>query len=134
MSESSLILSLPRREREVFELLVTAGQATAGELLEGMRDPPSYSAVRALLARLEGRGVIERRAPSGGASGPSIVYAPVPQKAELREGALKSMISTFFGGSAAAAATALLGMSRDLSADDIDKLQDMIDRQKREAG
>ncbi|MEO0500523.1 MAG: BlaI/MecI/CopY family transcriptional regulator [Pseudomonadota bacterium] len=125
MSKSPTLAALPRRERELFELLVTAGRATAAELHDAMPDPPSYSAVRALLARLEGRGLIRRQR-----SRPSIQYAPVPQKAALREGALKSVVSTFFQGSPVAAATALLGMGRDLSPDEIETLQALIDRQR----
>ncbi len=52
-----MIDSLPRREREIFELLCSAGEATAAEIRAAMKDPPSYSAVRTLLARLEARGV-----------------------------------------------------------------------------
>ena len=56
-----MIDSLPRREREIFELLCSAGEATAAEMRAAMQDPPSYSAVRTLLARLEARGVIKHR-------------------------------------------------------------------------
>ena len=56
-----MIDSLPRREREIFELLCSAGEATAAEIRSAMQDPPSYSAVRTLLARLEARGVIKHR-------------------------------------------------------------------------
>ena len=48
-----MIDSLPRREREIFELLCSAGEATAAEIRAAMQEPPSYSAVRTLLARLE---------------------------------------------------------------------------------
>jgi predicted transcriptional regulator len=47
-----MIDSLPRREREIFEILCSAGEATAADVREAMADPPSYSAVRTLLARL----------------------------------------------------------------------------------
>ena len=57
-----MIDSLPRRERELFELLCSAGEATAAELRTAMKDPPSYSAVRTLLARLEARGEEEKQA------------------------------------------------------------------------
>ena len=112
-----MIDSLPRREREIFELLCSAGEATAAEVRAAMKDPPSYSAVRTLLARLEGRGVIKHRVDDQ-----TYVYKSVPQPAKIRESALKSMVRTFFDGSAASAATALLGLTRNLSADEAEAL------------
>ena len=112
-----MIDSLPRREREIFELLCSAGEATAAEVRAAMKDPPSYSAVRTLLARLEGRGFVKHRV-----ADQAYVYKSVPQPAKLRESALKSMVKTFFDGSAANAATALLGLTKSLSPDEAEAL------------
>jgi predicted transcriptional regulator len=112
-----MIDSLPRREREIFELLCSAGEATAAGIRAAMQDPPSYSAVRTLLARLEARGVIKHRV-----ADQTYVYKSVPQPAKIRESALKSMVRTFFDGSAASAATALLGLTGKLSADEAEAL------------
>jgi predicted transcriptional regulator len=112
-----MIDSLPRREREIFELLCSAGEATAAGIRAAMQDPPSYSAVRTLLARLEARGAIRHRVDDQ-----TYVYKSVPQPAKIRESALKSMVRTFFDGSAASAATALLGLTRNLSADEAEAL------------
>ena len=117
-----MIDSLPRRERELFELLCSAGEATAAELRAAMKDPPSYSAVRTLLARLEARGVIKHRTVDQ-----AYVYQSATQPAKVRETAMKQMVRTFFDGSAANAATALLGLTRSLSSDEIDALQRAID-------
>ena len=118
-----MIDSLPRRERELFELLCSAGEATAAELRAAMKDPPSYSAVRTLLARLEARGVIRHRTVDQ-----AYVYKSAAQPAKVRETAMNQMVRTFFDGSAANAATALLGLTRSLSADEIDALQQAIDQ------
>ena len=112
-----MIDSLPRREREIFELLCSAGEATAAEVRATMQDPPSYSAVRTLLARLEARGVIKHRV-----ADQAYVYSSVKQPAKVRESALKSMVRTFFDGSAANAATALLGLTKSLSSDEAEAL------------
>jgi predicted transcriptional regulator len=117
-----MIDSLPRRERELFELLCSAGEATAAELRAAMKDPPSYSAVRTLLARLEARGVIKHRTVDQ-----AYVYQSATQPAKVRETAMNQMVRTFFDGSAASAATALLGLTKSLSADEIDALQRAID-------
>ena len=120
-----MIDSLPRREREIFELLCSAGEATAAEMRAAMKDPPSYSAVRTLLARLEARGLVKHRV-----ADQAYVYKSVPQPAKVRETAMKAMVRTFFDGSAASAATALLGLTRSLSRDEIDALQQAIDQAK----
>jgi len=120
-----LIESLPRREREIFEILVSAGEATAAEVRERMADPPSYSAVRTLLGRLEAKGVASHRTHEQ-----SYVYRIVPQRAKVREGALKQLVKTFFDGSAASAATALLGLTKSLDKDELEALQRAIDEAK----
>jgi predicted transcriptional regulator len=115
--------SLPRREREIFEIVASAGEATAVAVRAAMADPPSQSAVRTLLARLEGRGLLRHRI-----ADQAYVYRTVPQPAKVREGALRQLVRTFFNGSAAHAATALLGLSKDLERDEIEALQQAIDQ------
>src|SRR4051794_41941431 len=99
-----MIETLPRREREIFEIVCSAGEATAADVRAAMQDAPSHSAVRTLLARLEARGMLRHR-PDEQAH----VYAPVPQPAKVRLSALKQMVRTLFNGSAAPAAPALPG-------------------------
>jgi predicted transcriptional regulator len=120
-----MIDSLPRRERELFEILCSAGEATAAEIRSAMADPPSYSAVRTLLARLEQRGLVKHRSVDQ-----TYVYKSVPQASKVRESALRQMVRTFFDGSAANAATALLGLTRSLSPDEAAALQKAIEQAK----
>ena len=120
-----MIDSLPRREREIFELLCSAGKATVAEVRAAMADPPSYSAVRTLLARLEARGLVKHRSVDQ-----AYLYESVPQPAKVRESALKQMVKTFFDGSAASAATALLGLTSSLSPDEAATLRRAIDQAK----
>ena len=116
------IETLPRREREIFEIVCSAGDATAAEVRAAMSDPPSHSAVRTLLARLEAKGLLRHRL-----ADQSYVYKSVPQPAKVRESALRQMVKTFFDGSAANAATALLGLSKNLDPEELDALQRAID-------
>ena len=120
-----MIASLPRREREIFEILCSAGEATAAGIHAGMADPPSYSAVRTLLARLEARGLVKHRSVDQ-----AYLYESVPQPAKVRESALKQMVKTFFDGSAASAATALLGLTKSLSPEEAAALKRAIDEAK----
>lgn len=124
-----MIPVLPRRERELFEILAGLESATAAELRGRMIDPPSYSAVRTLLARLEGRGLVRHRE-----SEQAYVYEVVPAEVDVRASALRQMVRTLFDGSAVSAATALLGLSRDLDQAELDQLQRAIDaaREKRQ--
>ena len=117
--------SLPRREREIFEILCSRGEATAAELRSAMHEPPSYSAVRTMLARLESKGLVRHRAVEQ-----AYVYRSVPQPAKVRESALRQVVKTFFDGSAASAATALLGLTRNLSPDEAAALRRAIDEAK----
>ena len=120
-----MIDSLPRRERELFEILCSLSEATAAEIRSAMADPPSYSAVRTLLARLEQRGLVKHRSVDQ-----AYVYKSVPQASKVRESALKQMVRTFFDGSAANAATALLGLTRSLSPEEAAALQKAIEQAK----
>ena len=117
-----MIGSLPRRERELFEILCSAGEATAADLRERMIDPPSYSAVRTMLSRLAAKGLVRHRVVDQ-----TYVYRSAPQAEQVKESALRQMVKNFFDGSAASAATALLGLSRNLEADELDALQRAID-------
>lgn len=120
-----MIAGLPRREREIFEILCSAGEATAAEIRKAMADAPSHSAVRTMLARLEAKGLVRHRADDQ-----TYVYKSVPQPAKVRESALQSLVRTFFDGSAASAATALLGLSKSLRPEELEALQRAIDEAK----
>ena len=120
-----MIETLPRREREVFEVLCRLEEGTTGAVRNGLSDPLSDSAVRTLLARLEAKGLVGRRSDEG-----AHVYRPVPRPEALATGALRRMVDTFFAGSAATAATALLGLTQQLKPEEIEALQQAIDQAK----
>jgi predicted transcriptional regulator len=120
-----MIDSLPRREREIFEILCSAGEASAAEIRRAMADAPSHSAVRTMLGRLEAKGLIRHRAEEQ-----TYIYKPAIQPAKVRESALKQMVRTFFDGSPASAATALLGLTENLDIKELDALQKAIDEAK----
>lgn len=117
-----MIETLPRREREVFETLCRLEQGATSAVRAALADPLSDSAVRTLLARLEAKGLVVRETGEGG-----VVYRPAPAPETLATGALRRMVDTFFAGSAASAATALLGLSRALKPEEIEALKRAID-------
>ena len=120
-----MIQKLPRREREIFEILCAAGEASAAEIGKRMADPPSHSAVRTMLSRLEKRGLVRHRV-----SDQTYIYSSAQQPAKVRKSALQQFVRTFFEGSAAGAATALLGLSPKLTPDEVEALQRAIDAAK----
>jgi predicted transcriptional regulator len=120
-----MIDSLPRREREIFEILCSMSEATAADVRKAMADPPSHSAVRTMLGRLEAKGLVKHRSVDQ-----AYVYKSVPQASKVRESALKNLVRTFFDGSAASAATALLGLTKQLDPKELDALQRAIDEAK----
>src|SRR6478672_6557224 len=99
--------SLTRREREIMDILYRRGRATAAEVLEDMADPPSYSAVRALLRILEEHGHARHVQ-----DGPRYVYLPAVARNDARKTALSHVVTTFFDGSVEQAVAALVESSR----------------------
>lgn len=117
-----MIETLPRREREVFETLCRLETGTAGAVRAALSDPLSDSAVRTMLSRLNAKGLIARN------SGPDgYVYSPIQRTEAVAAGALQRMVDTFFAGSAASAATALLGLGQKLTPDEAAALERAID-------
>lgn len=95
---------LPRREREILDVLFASdGHASVEDIRERLADPPSYSAVRAMLAKLEAKGYVRHRE-----EGLRYVYAPITPRTKARREALHKMVRVFFGGSPSQTATALL--------------------------
>lgn len=123
-----MIDKLPPRERQVVEALYALGQGTAAEIRDHLENPPSNSAVRAMLARLEAKGFVRHRSEEQ-----RYVYAPVLARRKAEQTALQRVVSTFFNNSPARAATALLGMSETLSPAELDELEQMIARARKES-
>jgi predicted transcriptional regulator len=123
-------LALSRRERQIMDILFRLGRATAQQVLEELADAPSYSAVRAHLAVLEGKGLVGHES-----EGPRYVYFPDRDVQKERRQALRHVVQTFFAGSAAKAAAALLDDgARRMSAEDLDALMAKIERARRKDG
>jgi BlaI family transcriptional regulator, penicillinase repressor len=117
-----------RRERQIMDALHTRGQATAAEVLAALPDPPSYSAVRALLRILEEKGHLKHHR-----DGARYIYVPRVSRETASRSALRRVVSTFFQGSVTHAVAALLETSDTrLSTAEVDQLQAMIQRAKSE--
>jgi len=118
---------LSRRERQIVDILYTQGRATAAEVQAALPDPPSYSAVRAMLRILEEKGHIRHEQ-----DGPRYVYLPTVGRDRAKKTALRHVLQTFFNGSAEQALSALLDESdARLSDRELDRLAELIDRARR---
>lgn len=118
---------LSRRERQIIDILYARGRATAAEVLAALPDPPSYSAVRAMLRILEDKGHVRHEQ-----DGPRYVYLPTIGRDRAKRTALRHVIHTFFDGSAEQAISALLDSSdARLSERELDRLAKLIDQARR---
>jgi predicted transcriptional regulator len=120
--------NLSRRERQIMDIVYRFGRATAGDVLDNLDDPPSYSAVRALLRILEEKGHLRHEQ-----DGPRYVYLPTVSRDRARRSALKGMVKTFFDGSAEQAMAALLDLSvSKMSDEELDRLGELIENARKE--
>jgi len=119
---------LPRREQEVVDVLFTLGEdASVEDVRARLSDPPSYSAVRAMLARLEAKGYVRHRE-----QGLRYVYSPTKPRSAAQRTALQKLVRVFFGGRPSHAVTALL-KQENWSQEELDTLSAEI-RQARKQG
>ena len=116
--------SLTRRENQIMDVLHRVEKASARDVLEALPNPPSYSTVRALLARM-----VQRNLLTFESEGKQYFYRPVVPKAQARLQATRHLVDTFFARSPVKAASALLGLEdQKISKDDIDELKSLLNR------
>jgi predicted transcriptional regulator len=121
---------LGRRERQIMDVLYQHGQATAAQVREGLTDPPSYSAVRGMLRLLEEKGFVTHDW-----DGPRHTYRPTADASVVQKSAARHLLKTFFNNSMESAVAAMLGVAdRQLTADELDRLSDLIEEARRKKG
>ncbi len=121
---------LSRRERQIMDAVYAQGECSARDIQAALPDPPSYSSVRALLAILVEKGHLKHRQ-----IGSRYAYSAAQPLSKARDGALKRLVDTFFGGSRIQAVNALLGRDADrLSDGELDELSGLIEQARRRRG
>ena len=103
MTHDDEMAGLSRRERQIMDFLFQRGKASVGEVMDGIADPPSYSAVRATLRTLEQKGRVIHQE-----EGRAYIYRPTVRRDAARRSALTHILKTFFDNSAEQAVAALL--------------------------
>lgn len=116
---------LTRRERQIMDVLYERGEASVGEVRRALPNAPSYSAVRALMRKLLDKGHASYRE-----EGTRYVYRPVLARNRARRSALQRVVNTFFDGSAADAVVGLLGNERNLTEDELARIQATLEKLK----
>ena len=116
------IPALSRRERQVMDILLRRGEATAAEVMADLPDPPTYYSVRSILKILVDKGHVTHRE-----EGLRYIYLPATDAKHFREEALRHVIRTFFNGSTDQTIAAILRMSDSkLGDEEIERLQERI--------
>jgi predicted transcriptional regulator len=119
---------LGRRERQIAEVVYRLGRATVSEVLAELPDPPSYSAVRAMLRILEAKGHLKHQQ-----EGQRYVYLPASRRDQTSRSALQHLVRTFFDGSTERAVAALLeGADTRLSNEDLERLSKLIHKARKQ--
>ena len=113
---------LGRRETQIMDALFGLGRATASEIQARIPDPPSYSAVRGMLAYLEKKGKVRHTR-----DGRHYVYEPTMERSRAARTALRHVVDTFFGGSEEAVVNALVQNPESLTEEQLDRMQRMIE-------
>ncbi len=109
------------------DILYQRGEATVSAVQAGLPEPPSYSAVRAMLRKLEAKGHVRHAE-----EGPRYVYLPTVPREAARRSALDRLVHTFFDGSTTKAVAALLDRSdAAISEDELARLAELIDEARK---
>lgn len=120
--------TLSRRERQIMDIIYSRGQATATEVMENLPDPPSYSAVRALLRVLEEKGHLGHEQ-----DGQRYIYRPTVEREQVQNSALRRVLQTFFHNSTEDAVAALLDISQErLSDEQLNRMEELIKQARKE--
>ena len=120
--------TLSRREQQIMDIIYSREKATATEVMENLPNPPSYSAVRALLRVLEEKGHLRHTQ-----EGPRYVYSPTVGRERAKLSALRRVLQTFFADSTEDAVAALLDISQEhLSDGELERMEQLIKQARKE--
>jgi predicted transcriptional regulator len=119
--------SLPRRQREIMEILYRRGRASVSEVVEELSGNAVYSTVRAQLRILTAKGHAKFEV-----DGMRYVYLPTVPHRTMRKSALRHLVDTFFQGSTGQAMAALIGDERaSLTDEEIHQLEELLNKAKK---
>ena len=119
---------LGRRERQILEIVFRLGEASVGEVLNQMSDPPAYDSVRTMLRLLESKGFVSHRQ-----EGTKYVYRPTQSRSTASRTALSHLMKTFFENSLADTMAAAFDLKSDkLTEEELSRLESLISKARKE--
>ena len=119
---------LSRRERQIIDILYRRGRATAADVMADLPADTTYSTVRTQLRVLEEKGHVRHEQ-----DGQRYVYSPAVPRGTVRRSALKHLVETFYEGSVEQAVAALLGGEGSrLTDEQLDRIEDLIKKARKE--
>src|SRR3954468_7301065 len=128
MAHEDELEGLSRRERQIMDFLFQRGKASVGEVMDGIPNPPGYSAVRATLATLEQKGRVLHEE-----DGRAYVYRPTLRRDAARKSVLTHVLKTFFDNSAEQAVAALLELrGTKLTGAELERVSKIVDQARKE--
>jgi predicted transcriptional regulator len=118
---------LSRRERQIMDAVYAHNGATVSQVMTAIPDPPTRTAVRALLTILERKGHLEHRK-----KGREFVYRPVKPRSQVAKSAFRRVLQMFFEGSLERAVAAhLADRQTSLSDQELMRLRSLIEEARR---
>ena len=128
MSKKNDSSKLGPREREILDIVFRLEEASVGDVLEQMAEPPAYDSVRTMLRLLERKGFVVHRQ-----DGTKYVYRATQSRSSASKTALSHLMATFFGNSVADTMAAAFDLKSDVLKDEeLAKLQDLINKARKE--
>ncbi len=114
---------LSRRERQIMDVVYRHGEVSVAEVMDELPVAPGYSAVRAMLRKLEDKGFVQHES-----NGPRYVYRATTPREEASETAVQRLIRTFFDNSASKTVAAILEVhAEELSRSELDTIAELIE-------
>lgn len=120
--------ALGHRERQIVEAVYRLGEASVGEILAALPDPPTYSTIRAMLGVLSDKGVLRSRR-----DGKRYLYRPAVAAEVASQTALSNLLATFFGGRTSDAVAALLDVNGDrLTDEELKEIKRLVEARRQQ--
>lgn len=122
------LATLAARERQIVEAVYRLGEAGVSEVLTAIDNPPTYSAIRAMMNSLVQKNVLKFRREKT-----KYLYSPVVEVDSAQRSVMRNMLGNFFGGNPAKAVAAILDVASDrLTEDDCSEIRQLIDNARKE--
>ena len=119
-------MELGKRERQIVEAVYRLNEASVADVRAELKQPPSYSTVRAMLGMLVKKKVLKHRE-----DGKRYLYRPASKVEKTSRSVLKNVLATFFSGKPDSVVAALIDVSDDVTPETLDRMQSIIDEARR---